>query len=265
MNRHGEGRPSAARWYQSIARSRHTSGPTASRSWRDRRSDVATRRACVMSVLDLAREPAPGCRWPAPPSADARTSPERQVSPPVVQCGAQTTPSPIAGHGVAHASGRWRSRRGVDGAWDPATWCTTPTTSAHAFRSRGCGGTASLLADAADHTVSLWRPFRRRALSTARPGTRRHPGAEAVLAGTAAVVGLVGALHAILLIGPHRPSLSGASLIAAVRRDSTFGRDIAIRARRECRSRIIRRSRGRQRAWLPVDNASEARMVGWHP
>ena len=219
MNRHGDGRPSNARWYQSMARSTTRAALDGVVGHGATVGSSGTRASLVTSDVDVRGGRGPGCSWPAPatrrhvparPQVRRRSSSSARANGAVPDCGSRRCPP----------SGRWHSRRGVDGAWDPATWCTTPATSEHAFLRRECGGTRRSRGCGRSHRqlVAALQPT---CLEHGATRTGRHAGAEAVLRGTASVVGLVGALHAILLIGPHRPSLSGASLIAACASGST--------------------------------------------
>lgn len=99
--------------------------------------------------------------------------------------------------------GRWRRPLAVAAAWDRGRMCTRALrpapagprrSTARSRRGRGCARSSRQTSAALVAT----------GLDDSTPATRAHASTKAVLLGTTAVVGLVGALHAVLL-GTREP------------------------------------------------------------
>ena len=199
MNRHGDGRPSNARWYQSTS-----SGP--------RRAARRVTACGAARALDVARSI--GTRPPGAATSSARrpvhrTSVRRRRAwrrraggragagrsrRALPTSGAQPAAEPVADDGAADgaADGEGDRRRGDRGIAEvPTPQGLGPWRGGHGAavaRTLGARGSARSSRQA---RAALEPP----GLDDRAAGPRAHPGAEAVLAGSAAGVRLVGALH----------------------------------------------------------------------
>ena len=193
MKRHGDGRPSKARWYQSTRRTRRGAGrghviaqAPVERRRRARRAASSTSPPAPRTSSSAAPGRAPISSRPGGAAARARRRPRasaRRRRRSRLRITAGPTARPMAnatrgGHGVGivevAAPQRRRSGRGDHGG-----------SVARTHAARGSGRSSR------QPGAALEPP----GLQDGPTGPCAHPGAEPVLAGTAAGVRLVGALH----------------------------------------------------------------------
>ena len=179
-------------------------------------------------------------------------------------------PAADGAHGCVRRRDRGRApaRRPHAGVWtypeDPEERCTTGLRPERAARWRRGARTRCALGCARSSRQAV-TALGAAGLQHGPTGAGAHPGAEAVLLGTATVVGLVGALHAALLEPPRgRPILTCRKLVVARRNNDQLRRtsrqDYGQRPEVATARRTTRRAGARPTA--AGDTANERRSEG---